>query len=337
MILAGDIGGTKTILALYKQQKGNWICHKKKIFVSASFDSFEKLIDTFLSKQERLLIHNVCIGVAGPVENGDCIATNLPWVIKRKDIYSLISAKHICLLNDFEATAWGVLALPEQDFVELNPDAKKNIGNIAILGAGTGLGEAMIIWNKDDYHVVATEGGHTDFAPKNELEIGLLRYLMGLHPDHVSYERVVSGQGLVNIYHYLKSIEYAQTDSETEFRMSKEDAAAVISEKAVASENELCVKALEMFCEIYGAEAGNLALKCLPKAGVVLAGGIAAKILPAMQQGKFMQGYLAKGRYKALLKNISVKICLNPEVALVGAASLAKNTRLIEMLGITNT
>jgi glucokinase len=179
--------------------------------------------------------------------------------------------------------------------------------------------------------VVATEGGHTDFAPRNELEIGLLRYLMELHPEHVSYERVVCGQGLVNIYQYLKSIQYAQADSETEFRLSKEDAAAVISQKAGASEDRLCVKSLEMFCEIYGAEAGNLALKCLPKAGIVIAGGIAAKILPSMQQGEFLRGYLAKGRYKVLLQSISVKVCLNPEVALLGAVSVAKNKRNDEL------
>lgn len=324
MILAGDIGGTKTILALYKQEKKNWVCCKKETYFSADFDSFEKLINTFLNEQANFQIESVCVGVAGPIENGNCITTNLPWVIKQKDFSSQISAKYICLLNDFEATAWGVLALPEKDFVELNPDARESVGNIAILGAGTGLGEAILLYNKGEYHVLATEGGHTDFAPRNELEIGLLRYLMDLYPDHVSYERVVCGQGLVNIYQYLKSIQYAQTNSETESRIRSEDAAAVISEKAVASEDGLCFKALEMFCEIYGAEAGNLALKCLPKAGIILAGGIAAKILPAIQQGKFMNGYLGKGRYEVLLRNISVKVCLNPEIALLGALSVAK-------------
>ncbi|MFW5442880.1 MAG: glucokinase [Methylococcaceae bacterium] len=323
MLLAGDVGGTKTILALYKQIDSDWVCHKKERFASADFDSFNKLLDFFLSTEADQL-QGVCIGVAGPVVNGDCVTTNLPWVLKTKEISQQTGAKHVRLLNDLEATAWGVLELPVSDFVELNPDAKINKGNLAVLAAGTGLGEALLVWGDDKYHVAATEGGHTDFAPRNELEIGLLRYLMGLHPEHVSNERVVCGQGLVNIYQYLKSIQYAQVDDDDEYRMSQEDPAAVISEKGMNTTNELCVKALDMFCEIYGAEAGNLVLKSLPKAGVVLAGGIAAKILPSMQKGDFMRGYLAKGRYKAVLQDIPVKVCLNSEVALIGAITVAR-------------
>ena len=324
MILAGDIGGTKTILALYEQQSSEWTCYKKETFSSAEFDGFSNLLEVFLSTETNLVLKSICIGVAGPVVNGDCITTNLTWVLKRKDIADQTGAKHVCLLNDLEATAWGVLNLPEDNFVELNPDAKENPGNKAVLAAGTGLGEAMIIWSNETYHVVATEGGHADFAPRNELEIGLLRYLMGWYSQHVSYERVVCGQGLVNIYQYLKSQQYADVDSELELQMSESDPASVISENAVVDGDPLCIKALEVFCEIYGAEAGNLALKCLPKAGVILAGGIAAKILPAMQSGDFMRGYLAKGRYKAILQDISVKVSLNSEAALLGAAAVAK-------------
>jgi len=324
MILAGDIGGTKTILALYQQQNSEWTCYKKKIFSSAEFDSFSNLLEAFLDAEKDLVLQSVCIGVAGPVVDGDCVTTNLPWVLRRKEIASQTGAKHVCLLNDLEATAWGVLNLSADNFIELNPDAKENPGNKAVLAAGTGLGEAMIIWDDEKYHVIATEGGHTDFAPRNELEIGLLRYLMGLYTQHVSYERVVCGQGLVNIYQYLKSQQYAPVDSGIDLRINETDPAASISEKAVAGGDPLCIKALEVFCEIYGAEAGNLALKCLPKAGVILAGGIAAKILPAMQNGDFMRGFLAKGRYKSVLQEISVKVCLNSEAALLGAATVAK-------------
>ena len=324
MILAGDIGGTKTILALYERQSSEWACYKKETFSSAKFDSFSNLLEAFLAAEADLVLQSVCIGVAGPVVDGDCVTTNLPWVLRRKEIAGQTGAKHVCLLNDLEATAWGVLNLSEDNFIELNPDAKENLGNKAVLAAGTGLGEAMIIWNNGKHHVIATEGGHTDFAPRNELEIGLLRYLMGLYAQHVSYERVVCGQGLVNIYQYLKSQQYAPVDNDLELRMSEADPAASISEKAVAGGDPLCIKALEIFCEIYGAEAGNLALKCLPKAGVILAGGIAAKILPAMQNGDFMRGYLAKGRYKSVLQEISVKVCLNSEAALLGAATVAK-------------
>ena len=324
MILAGDIGGTKTILALYEQQSSEWTCYKKKIFSSAEFSRFSNLLEAFLDAETGLVLQSVCIGVAGPVVDGDCVTTNLPWVLKRKEIAGQTGAKHVCLLNDLEATAWGVLNLSADNFIELNPDAKENPGNKAVLAAGTGLGEAIIIWNDEKHHVIATEGGHTDFAPRNELEIGLLRYLMGLYTQHVSYERVVCGQGLVNIYQYLKSQQYAPVDSDIDLRINETDPAASISEKAVAGGDPLCIKALEVFCEIYGAEAGNLALKCLPKAGVILAGGIAAKILPAMQNGDFMRGFLAKGRYKSVLQEISVKVCLNSDAALLGAATVAK-------------
>jgi len=324
MILAGDIGGTKTILALYEQQSSEWSCYKKETFFSAEFDGFSNLLEAFLGMEAGLVLKSVCIGVAGPVVNGDCVTTNLPWVLRRKEITAQTGAKHVCLLNDLEATAWGVLNLSEDNFVELNPDAKENLGNKAVVAAGTGLGEAMIIWSDEKHHVVATEGGHADFAPRNELEIGLLRYLMEKYSQHVSYERVVCGQGLVNIYQYLKSQQYIHVDSELELKMDDSDSASTISENAVVGGDPLCIKALEVFCEIYGAEAGNLALKCLPKAGVILAGGIAAKILPAMQNGDFMRGYLAKGRYKSVLQEISVKVCLNSEAALLGAATVAK-------------
>lgn len=320
MILAGDVGGTKTILALYRWEEATWVCCKKRQYVSANFDRFSVLLGEFLDVGADYNLQSVCIGVAGPIIEGNCVTTNLPWVLKRQEIADLAGVKNVCLLNDLEATAWGVLELPEDDFVELNLNAQISEGNLAVLAAGTGLGEAMMVWDGDSYHVVATEGGHTDFAPRNELEIGLLRFLMDSYPDHVSYERVVCGQGLIDIYRYLKSINYIVADENIERRMVKEDPAAVVSEKG----SELCVKAVEMFCEIYGAEAGNLALKCLPKAGIILAGGIAAKNLKSMQDGLFMQGFLEKGRYRGVLRNLSVKVCLNPEVALAGALVVAK-------------
>ena len=323
MILAGDIGGTKTILALFKLEENEWICCKKEVFASAEFNSFEALLGVFLRGEDKACLDSVCIGVAGPVVDGDCCTTNLPWVLKNQDIVNQTGARKVILLNDLEATAWGVLGLSSEHFVELNKDAKQKKGNVAVLAAGTGLGEALVIWSDNKHHVVATEGGHTDFAPRNELEIGLLRYLLLMYPEHVSNERVICGQGLVDIYQYLKSISFAQVNEEMEALMSKGDAAAVISEKAMQGDDLLSKKALQMFCELYGAEAGNLALKSLPDAGVVLAGGIAAKILPSMKNGDFMKGYLAKGRYKQVLQEISVKVCLNPEAGLIGAKNFA--------------
>lgn len=320
MILAGDVGGTKTLLALYEQQNSEWLCVKKQHYISADFANFTEVLSCFLGGET---VMNVCIGVAGPVVDGDCHTTNLPWFLKNSEIAEKTGAISVLLLNDLEAMAWGVLNLPETDFVELNPLAQIKQDNIAVLAAGTGLGEAIIAWDTEKYHVIATEGGNTDFAPNNEMEIALLRYLMGIYPEHVCYERVLSGAGLVNLYQFLKSINFAPINPQTEQKMAEIDPAAVVSALGMTGKDALCVKALTLFCRIYGAEASNLALKCLPYGGVILAGGIAAKILPFIQKGIFMEGFLAKGRYRGVLESISVKICINAEAALWGAAFCA--------------
>ncbi len=318
MILAADIGGTKTLLALYEPQEIGLKCIKKQRFVSGDFETFETLLAHFLADEK---ITTVCIGVAGPVMDGICNTTNLPWVLKASQIAQQTATEKVTLLNDLEATAWGILNLSTDNFVELNSQAvMKKQGNKAILAAGTGLGEAIITWNGQKNHVMATEGGHTDFAPNSDEEILLLQYLIKRYPEHVSYERLVSGEGLVNIYQFLKSLDASIVNNETERQILIQDPAAVISENCMNAKDELCIKALNLFCRIYGAEAGNLALKSLPYGGVVLAGGISTKILPIIKQGLFMQGFLAKGRYRKVLEKISVKVCLNEEAALLGAA-----------------
>ncbi|MFI3157003.1 MAG: glucokinase [Methylococcaceae bacterium] len=324
MILAGDVGGTKTILALFEVESDEVKCLKKEQFSSAHYQTFTELLASFLAGAECTQIKAVCIGVAGVIDNGRCETTNLPWVLNSKEIGECVNSQNVWLLNDLEATAWGLLDLPERNFVELNPDAERQQGNIAVVAAGTGLGEAIVAWDGVAYHVIASEGGHADFAPTNEQEIALLRHLMKNHPDHVSCERLLSGEGLVNIYQFLKCVNYAQTHPATEQQMLERDPAAVIGEAGVAGSDALCVDALKLFCRLYGSESGNLALKCLPYGGVYLAGGIAAKILSVLQQGEFMRGFLAKGRCRAVLRKISVKVCTNPEVALLGALSYAK-------------
>lgn len=323
MILAGDLGGTKTILALYQQHGTALHCVKKETFASADFADFAILLQQFLVSEKTATLDRVCLGVAGPIVDGNCIITNLPWILNRQALTMQAKTRKVYLLNDLEATAWGVLMLSANDFVQLNPHAKVNKGNIALLAAGTGLGEAVVISSDNKYHVLATEGGHSDFAPRNELEIGLLRYLLTLYPNHVSYERVLCGQGLVNIYHYLQSIEFAPTNPTIALRMSKQDPATVIAEQGAVETQGLCVKSLQLFCAIYGAEAGNLALKCLPQGGIILAGGIAIKNLSALEKGDFLCAYLAKGRYTTTLQDFSIKVCLNAEVALIGAANFA--------------
>lgn len=324
MILAGDVGGTKTILALFAIEGVEVRCLRKEQFSSARYPTFTELLARFLADADHPQITAVSIGVAGIVINGRCETTNLPWVLSSKEIGERVNSPNVWLLNDLEATAWGLLDLPEENFVELNPNAQTQPGNIAVVAAGTGLGEAIIAWDGVTHHVIASEGGHADFAPTNEQEIALLRHLLEKYPDHISCERLISGEGLINIYQFLKLINYAPTNPETELHMTQRDHAAVIGEAGVAGSDALCAKALKLFCKLYGSESGNLALKCLPYGGVYLAGGIGAKILPVLQQGEFMSGFLAKGRCRPVLQKISVKVCTNPEVALLGALSYAK-------------
>jgi glucokinase len=321
--LAGDVGGTKTILAIFDISADGLKCIKKQQFSSSEYQKFTELLAIFLADVDCVEIKSVCIGVAGIVVDGLCETTNLPWILSSKDIGEHVNSQNVWLLNDLEASAWGLLDLPEHFFFELNPDAQRREGNIAVVAAGTGLGEAIIAWDGAEHHVIASEGGHVNFAPVNEQEIALLRYLLEKYPGHVSCERLISGDGLVNIYQFLKHINFAPTNSETEQQMLLRDPAAVIGEAGVSGKDGLCVEAVKLFCRLYGSEAGNLALKCLPYGGVYLAGGIAAKILPVLEQGDFMRGFLAKGRCRTILQGISIKVCTNPEVALMGALSYA--------------
>lgn len=321
MILAGDIGGTKAILAIFDTD--GVTCLKKQHYACADYASFTDLLTDFLRELDNSTLTVGCLGVAGPIINGDCITTNLPWQLSHQDIARQLGVDHVYLLNDLAATAWGILGLNKQHFVPLNANAQPKTGHIAILAAGTGLGEVIIAWDGEHYHVIAGEGGHSDFAPNNAQEIDLLRYLLQKHPDHVSCERLISGEGLCNIYQFLKDTGYAPAQASIEEKMATSDMAAVIGEAGVAGSDALCVEALALFCRLYGSEAGNLAIKCLPYAGVYLAGGISPKILPFLQASEFMPRYLAKGRLSNLLQQIPVNVCINPEVGLLGAVSYA--------------
>lgn len=313
MILVGDIGGTKTLLAVFE----NGTCLFKKQFSSAAYSTFQDLLTEFLALIPNTKIEKVRVGVAGAIVKGDCKTTNLPWNLVCAEIGQQVACKNVKLLNDLEAAAWGVLALPDSQFIELNPNAQKQTGNCAVLAAGTGLGEAIIFHDgEQQHHVIATEGGHGDFAPTDEQQIQLLSFMQHRFPEHVSYERLVSGVGIEAIYDFLKSSgNYADSD----FVESTEDNAAKIGETALHGSNQLCIDTLQLFAKIYGAEAGNLALKCLPYGGVYLTGGIAAKCLPALQTGHFLESFLAKGRFRATLEKMLVRVCLESEVVLFGA------------------
>lgn len=321
IILAGDIGGTKTNLALFSIHGDKLARVVKKSFASQDYPTFEPLLREFLAANTASFT-NACFGVAGPVIDGKSKTPNLPWVLDAREIARLLGVESVKLINDLEATAYGVLNLDHGEFVSLNHGSPEQDGRMAVIAAGTGLGEAIIYWDGSRYHSLASEGGHTDFGPRTPVEIDLLHHLIPRF-GHVSYERVVSGPGLVNIYKFVRDSNYYPEPVWLKERLAEEDPAAVISEVALAEKAEICVKALDLFVSIYGAEAGNLALKAKATKGVHIAGGIAPKIIKKLTDGTFMRAFRDKGRFTDFLSAIPVQVVLNEDVALLGAAYCA--------------
>jgi glucokinase len=325
MILAGDIGGTKTNLALYKSSQEGIMLELQRQFVSQNYASFSDVIHEFLAKVPDTKITTACFGIAGPIIDGKCRTTNLPWEIATTDLQNLLKISNIYLLNDLEATAYGMLYLRDDEFINLNVSAETKKGNFAVIAAGTGLGEAILYFNGLSYHPISSEGGHSDFAPLTPQQDALLLWLREHYPLHVSYERILSGPGIANIYDFLVASEFAkEPDSITKIGSNK-DKSALISQYALEKNDPLCVETLRLFIEIYGAEAGNLALKSLSLGGVYIGGGIAPKILPFMQSETFLKAFCNKGRFSQMLQSMPIKLSLNPETALLGSAHYAKD------------
>jgi glucokinase len=318
MILAGDIGGTKTVLSILTvDANGSLTCVQEQTYSSRLFPEFDDILTAFLPAGVN--IKSACFGVAGPVVNQRCQTTNLPWLLDAAALKIKLGTAKVKLLNDLEAMALGMLYLPEHDLVELNPNAETQDGNIAVIAAGTGLGEAILYWDGNKHHPMATEGGHSDFAAQNPRQDQLLAYLRKSYPDHVSYERILSGIGFSHLYDFLCEQDFAPPCPDVPDKNSDIDRNAVISGLGVSGEDRLCAEAVRLFVELYGAETGNLALKSLAIGGIFIGGGIGPKILPAMQDGNFIQTFKAKGRFLPLLDNISVKLSLNPRTPLIGA------------------
>ena len=317
MILAGDIGGTKTILALFEGD-GRSAPAVEETFPSQKHKTFDEIVETFLARHKPK-VALACLGVAGPVKDGRCTATNLPWVVDAADLAKELGISRAWLLNDLEAFAYGIATLGPEDFVVLNEGAPDAQGNRCVVAAGTGLGEAGIFWDGRGWRPFAGEGGHTDFAPTNELEIELLRYLLKRH-ERVSWERLVSGLGLVNIYRFLKETGREEEPAWLAEAMRAEDRGAVIGRHAGDGRSPLCVKALDIFLELYGAEAGDLALKMMATGGVYVGGGIAPKNIERLKAGAFLRRFMAKGRMRALLESMPVRVILNEKTGLLGAA-----------------
>jgi glucokinase len=259
------------------------------------------------------------LGVAGPVREGRCEATNLPWVIDSQKIAQQLNLPRVGLINDLEANAYGIGELETKDFEVLNQGTQDAQGNRAVISAGTGLGEAGLFWDGREYRPFASEGGHADFAPRNHVEMDLLDYLLKRHP-RVSVERVISGPGLFNIYQFLKDTGRDEEPTWLVDQMRHKDPPTVITENGLEGKSSLCMQALDLFVSLYGAEAGNMALKVMATGGVYLGGGIAPKIIAKLRDPVFMNAFTAKGRMRPLLQAIPVRVILNPKVALLGAA-----------------
>ncbi|MDD5125830.1 glucokinase [Methylovulum sp.] len=318
MILAGDIGGTKTVLSLLEKiPDGSLKCHQERTFASAEFLQFDAVLAAFLPVD--ITIDAACFGIAGPVVNQRCQTTNLPWLIDAEALKKQLGTGRVKLLNDLEAMALGMLHLPADDLLELNSTAHDQTGNIAVIAAGTGLGEALLYWDGSKHQPIATEGGHCDFAAQTTQQDLLLAYLRKKYPDHVSYERILSGIGFSHLYDFLCECNFAPPCPAVSVISEDTDRNAIISRLGINGEDALCVEAVRVFVEIYGAEASNLALKSFAIGGVFIGGGIAPKILSAMQMGGFMQAFKAKGRFHSLLNTVSVKVSLNPRTPLLGA------------------
>jgi len=324
-VLAGDVGGTKTTLGLFEAKKGIDGVLTETTFSSRDFPTFEAVVREFL-KDGAASIECACFGVAGPVVGGEAKVTNLPWSVDERKISSELGVPSVRVINDLQATASAIPYLPQTNFRALNEAVGGRKGTtIAVIAPGTGLGEASLTWDAPHggYNVHASEGGHADFAPTDELQVGLLRHLMG-QGGHVSYERVCSGLGIRNVHAYLLQVMSPTPASEEHRRRleKEEDPVPLMAEAAITrSPNcEVCVKTFEVFVSVLGAEAGNLALRTLATGGVYLGGGIPPKILPLLADGRFMSSFRNKGKLTALASEIPVRVVLNQKAAFLGAA-----------------
>lgn len=320
-LLAGDVGGTKTILALFDLRVNNRVVRELRTFKNDSYASFDDLLKDYLAEVDREP-HAISLGIAGPVINEQVQITNRPWSIDKKKLKRRFDVVEVFLLNDLEATAQAIPLMQPEELQLLHSGQPNPNGNIALIAPGTGLGEAFLANNNGEYFAQASEGGHSDFAPRNELQDDLLAHLRQKF-EHVSYERICSGSGMPNIYDFLKDSGRADEPAWLLHLLEEaKDATAVIVEAALDQKKKsvLCQMTVDIFIEVLAAEAGNLALKVGATGGVYLGGGISPRILSRLKTGNFMRHFSAKGRYRSYLERIPVQVMLNLQAALLGAA-----------------
>ena len=331
MILAGDVGGTKVHLALYDFINGKLEYKRDERYPAKNYAGLQEIVREFLGAEK---VTSACFGVPGPVRDGRLRLTNLPWTLDSRELSASLGIQYVFLINDLEANGYGIAELqPNQIFTLSEGDASQT-GNRALIAAGTGLGEGILIWNGRSHTPYPSEGGHSDFAPRNEDEIDLLRFLKQKYNGRISFERVVSGMGLTNVYEFLREVRGIEEPTWLAERMANEDPNAVITELAMAARSEICEKALDMFVSAYGAESANLALKVLSVGGFYVGGGIAPRIIEKLKDGSFMRAFTDKGRLSQLLVNMPVRVILESRAALLGAAAYAE-ARAAEISGIS--
>jgi glucokinase len=321
VVLVGDVGGTKTSVGLFVRGKRRPEPLVIETFPSREAPRLENIVDRFL-KSHPAPVFSACFGIAGPVINGRCKTTNLPWVVSENLMKRRFHWRHVRLLNDLAAAALAVPLLRPSELVFLNKGIIEKKGNLALLSPGTGLGQAMMAYRDGEYVPLSSEGGHVSFSPTTEGEVELWRYLREKF-GHVSVERVLSGPGLVNIYSWLRDSGRFEEPLWLKELMRQGDPAKAISENALRKEQALCVESLRLYVSMLGNVAGNLALTSMAVGGVYLGGGIPPKILPALKQGSFMKAFMAKGRFAAFLSRVPVRVILNDKASLLGAAQAA--------------
>lgn len=321
MILAGDIGGTNSRLASFEVVQGRVQSIVEETFPSRASASLDDIVHTFVSRHNVHVTH-ACFGIAGPIHQGRSEAINLAWVVDAQCLAQQLGLPTVWLINDLEANAYGAAALAPEDFVILNEGAPAAEGNAAVIAAGTGLGEAGLFWDGKQHWPFASEGGHASFAPDDALQVELLQYMQQQFA-HVSWERVLSGMGLYNIYTFLRDTRRGVEPAWLTEELEQEDRPTVIGRAALAGTCELCVQTLDLFVKLYGAEAGNLALKVMATGGVFVGGGIAPRLITKLKEGTFTRAFCAKGRLQPILEAIPIRVIMNDKTALYGAARCA--------------
>jgi glucokinase len=324
LLLAGDVGGTKTNLAIFAmdEKSDHLQLLRNKRFPSGEFDGLEVIVKKFLEKGDEGTIHAACFGIPGPVSNNRAQPTNLKWAVDGAELSANLKIASVSLLNDLAANAYGITELASTDFATLQEGLKNPVGNRCVVSPGTGLGEAGLFWDGKKYRVWACEGGHADFAPRSEIEVDLLAYLQTRF-GHVSNERVISGQGIANIYAFLRDTGFCKQKPEVIEEMKTEDAARVVTKYAEKGECPMCMQAVEIFAHCLAMEASNFALRAMATGGVFIGGGVPAKLLWKIKTPAFREAFNAKGRLEPLVEGMPLKVILNDQAALLGAARYA--------------